>query len=66
MYNVKISQEEKERIASGNVAILLQKLEESDKQVTKALKRDKQDNIAHLQGVSSVIDILIAILKRDA
>lgn len=66
MYKVKISEEERSRIANGNTGILLQKLEETNKALTKDLKTPNCGNIAYLQGISSVTDELIAILTRSA
>lgn len=64
MYKTKVTEEERERIASGNVEILLKKLQLLDAQVTKELKKDKSGNVAFLQGISCITDDLIAILTR--
>lgn len=66
MYKVKVSEDEKERISTGNFHILLTKLEEVDKVLTKELKKHRGDDIAYLQGISSIVDELISILKRNA
>lgn len=66
MYKVKVSEDDKERISTGNFRILLTKLEEVDKVVTKELKKHRGDDIAYLQGISGIVDELISILKRNA
>lgn len=66
MYKVKPTEDEKDRIASGNVAILLKYLEDSDRNIIRELKVDKHGNTPFLQGASSVIDSLLTILRRNA
>jgi len=66
MYKVRLSTDEKERIANGNVVLLLTKLVELDKSITKDLKKHKGDDIAYLQGISYIVDELISILNKDA
>ena len=66
MYKVKVSEDEKERISTGNIHILLTKLEEVDKVLTRELKKHRGDDTAYLQGISSIVDELIVILKRNA
>jgi hypothetical protein len=63
LYNTKLTPEEKQRIAKGDFKTLKEKLWESDKQITKALKANKSNyDIAFLQGASSIVDRLIEIL----
>lgn len=65
MYKVKLSEDEKERIAAGNTGILLSKLLQIDQQVVKELKQDKSGNVSFLQGISHIVDELITILQRN-
>lgn len=63
LYNTKLTQEESYRVSRGDFELLKAKLKESDKQLVKALKANKNPHdIAFLQGASSVIDKLIEIL----
>ena len=62
MYNIKLTNEEKERIAKGDRLLLLEKLRESDKKLVRDLKTPNT-NTAFLQGSSCVVDRLISILK---
>jgi hypothetical protein len=64
LYNTKLTQEESYRVSHGDFELLKTKLKESDKQLVKALKANKNpQDIAFLQGASSVIDKLIEILE---
>ena len=62
MYNVKLTQDETDRIRSGDTALLIKKLEEGDMNLTSALKKSK-DNLAFYQGASHVVDALLKTLR---
>jgi response regulator RpfG family c-di-GMP phosphodiesterase len=62
MYKVKLSADEVDRLRSGDVLLLISKLEEGDKLLTSALKKNKED-IAFLQGASYITDTLLKTLK---
>jgi hypothetical protein len=62
MYKVKLSSDEVDRLRSGDVLLLISKLEEGDRQITSALKKNKED-IAFLQGASYITDTLLKTLK---
>ena len=62
MYDLKLSNDEIERMRAGDIPLLIQKLEESDRKLTLTLKKAK-DNLAFYQGASHVTDSLLKILK---
>jgi len=62
MYKVKLSTDEVDRLRSGDVLLLISKLEEGDRFLTSALKKNKED-IAFLQGASYITDTLLKTLK---
>ena len=62
MYKVKLNGLEKDAIRRGNFELLMEKLKESDENVIRDLKVNR-DNMPFLQGASHVIDRLIEILS---
>lgn len=62
MYNIKLTKEEGERLAKGDRQLLLDKLRDSDRKLTRDLKTPST-NTAFLQGASCVVDRLISILE---
>jgi hypothetical protein len=62
MYKVKLSNGEVDRLRSGDVLLLISKLEEGDRFLTSELKKSKE-NIAFLQGASYITDTLLKTLK---
>jgi hypothetical protein len=62
MYNVKLSNDETDRIRGGDLALLISKLEEGDRNLISALKKSK-DNLAFYQGASHVVDTLLKTLR---
>ena len=62
MYKVKLSTDEIDRLRSGDVLLLISKLEEGDRLITSALKKSKED-VAFLQGASYITDTLLKTLR---
>ena len=62
MYDLKLTQDEIDRMRAGDIPLLIKKLEESDRKLVLTLKKAK-DNLAFYQGASHVTDSLLKIIK---